>query len=94
MMKVVVNARNDKVVGIHLVGAEVAEILQVALFSMAACTQSSQHVTVWRNSQNSGQCILLSSACLHAHNLPTACCLQASTFRLVCSCINKSQLKA
>lgn len=29
MMKVVVNAQNDRVVGIHLVGAEVAEILQV-----------------------------------------------------------------
>lgn len=28
-MKVVVNAQNDRVVGIHLVGAEVAEILQV-----------------------------------------------------------------
>ena len=28
-MKVVVNSQNDKVVGIHLVGAEVAEILQV-----------------------------------------------------------------
>lgn len=31
LMKVVVNAHNDKVVGIHLVGAEVAEILQVLL---------------------------------------------------------------
>ncbi len=30
-MKVVVNTHNDKVVGIHLVGAEVAEILQVCL---------------------------------------------------------------
>ena len=33
MMKVVVNAQNDRVVGIHLVGAEVAEILQVHLTS-------------------------------------------------------------
>lgn len=29
LMKVIVNDQNDKVVGIHLVGAEVAEILQV-----------------------------------------------------------------
>ena len=32
-MKVVVNGLNDKVVGIHLVGAEVAEILQVTFFT-------------------------------------------------------------
>lgn len=32
LMKVVVNSQNDRVVGIHLVGAEVAEILQVRLF--------------------------------------------------------------
>ncbi len=31
LMKVVVNTHNDKVVGIHLIGAEVAEILQVCL---------------------------------------------------------------
>ena len=31
LMKVVVNTQNDKVVGIHLIGAEVAEILQVCL---------------------------------------------------------------
>ena len=34
MMKVVVDAKTDKVLGIHLVGPEVAEILQVG--SMAA----------------------------------------------------------
>lgn len=33
LMKVVVNSQNDRVVGIHLVGAEVAEILQVTLFN-------------------------------------------------------------
>lgn len=33
LMKVVVNGLNDKVVGIHLVGAEVAEILQVTFFT-------------------------------------------------------------
>ncbi len=39
-MKVVVNTHNDKVVGIHLVGAEVAEILQVYIFTYAAfCVQ-------------------------------------------------------
>ena len=32
LMKVVVNSQNDRVVGIHLVGAEVAEILQVTFF--------------------------------------------------------------
>ncbi len=36
LMKVVVNTHNDKVVGIHLVGAEVAEILQV-LLPLAPC---------------------------------------------------------
>ena len=30
LMKVIVNATNDRVVGIHLVGAEVAEILQAS----------------------------------------------------------------
>ena len=38
-IKVVVNAKTDKVLGIHLVGPEVAEILQVThiLLDPAAC---------------------------------------------------------
>lgn len=49
-MKVVVNSSNDKVVGIHLVGAEVAEILQVcfctAFVTVCECPLMSALVSV------------------------------------------------
>ena len=46
-MKVVVNSHNDKVVGIHLVGAEVAEILQVKLLTKTSCSHTLYHIGCW-----------------------------------------------
>ena len=47
-IKVVVNAQTDKVLGIHLVGPEVAEILQVAYSHFVYCPCCVQAGALWQ----------------------------------------------
>lgn len=82
-MKVVVNGQNDKVVGIHLVGAEVAEILQVTFITCCLESQCNWHMDI------SVCCVVSVLPADHCFELVTVLtCLMTAAYGATCAAVN------